>query len=153
MISVWEPFIERNRITITNDGRLCKIHIPENLNINISDALIRVMYSAWKSWKDKKKGSYENLQELRKSVTLPIKDLHRNSIHEEPGGMTFTESSSPMKTYFEQAEDGVCPFSVKNETGMQIYLKQQDAHSEGSFAIMNGCKIFLFHILIHNISK
>lgn len=90
---------------INMDEISLKLICQQNFNINISDTLINVLGTTWKSWSEKS-------PDTRKMTGARI---HANfSTHKETG------------PYQPDANDeGVCPFSVKNETGMTIYLKKK----------------------------
>ena len=87
------------------DETSLKFICQQNFNINISDTFINVLGTTWKSWSEKNPDS-------RKKQGARI---HANfSTHKE---------TEPLQQ--DENDEGVCPFSVKNETGMTIYLKKK----------------------------
>ena len=101
--SFWEPFIEQSKFTLGFDETSLKFTCKHGLNINISDTLINVIAITWKSWNEKKPSSKHFQALSRKSARVSTSQL--TSVGR-----------------FDNNEQGVCPFSVKNETGLTIYL-------------------------------
>ena len=117
--SFWEPFIERTKFLIEMDELSLRVKSEKGLNINISDTFIDVLAMTWESWNERKP---TNGRQLLFKFNL------------------VDDSSSQDKS--EGEEQGLCPFSVKNETGMSIYLSKMygSENEQKEILIQNGAK-------------
>ncbi len=107
--SFWEPFIEPAKFSVDFDDSSLKFTCKHGLDVNISDTLINVIAMTWKSWNEKKTPTQALRLGSRKSARVST-----------------TQLTSVGR--FGNNEEGVCPFSVKNETGVTIYIaKVHDA--------------------------
>ncbi len=103
--SFWEPFIERCKFAVDLTDSSLRLTCKRGLDINISDTLINVIAMTWKSWNEKRPISRVPKMASRKSArvsTSRLISVGRVDCNEE----------------------GVCPFSVKNATGMTVYLSK-----------------------------
>ena len=123
--SFWEPFIERSKISVDLTESSAKFTCKHGLDINISDTLIDVIAMTWKSWNEKRPS-------LR-----PLRGVSRKSAR-----VMGSTARLISEGHFDCNEEGVCPFSVKNETGMTIYLSKVSDNfvreDTESFAIHNA---------------
>lgn len=95
----WEPFVEPVKIHLFVDEFSLKLITKETFNVNISETLINVLSSTWKSWSEK-----------------PTRLKKRASVFKH---------SSKVFLNSQQDDEGVCPFSIKNETTCTLNLKRK----------------------------
>lgn len=114
--SYWEPFIERTGFSLELDEFSLKLKSKEGLDLNVSDTFIDVLAMTWESWNEKRPARGKQL-------------MSRFNLAEESGSLERNDD-----------EQGVCPFSVKNETGMDIYLSKMYGNEAKEVLIQNGSK-------------
>ena len=95
----WEPFVEPIKMHIIIDDITLKLITKGTFNVNISETLIHVLASTWKSWSEK-----------------PIQAKKSTNVFKQTAKI-FLNS--------QKEDEGVCPFSIKNETTEMLFLKKK----------------------------
>jgi len=104
--SFWEPLLEHTKIRVEMDEFSMKLRCNHSFDVNLSDTFINVIAMTWKSWNDKKSSVASSFKvPQRKSAMISGSQIERLRRNEN--------------------EQGVCPFSVKNDTGTAIYLSKK----------------------------